>query len=154
MNIKKIWEKIKSIFQSARAEVERLAPTAVDIVQAIKSFVDSPIDDLILDIVKKAIPGTADDALIDKAIVTLKTWLPIWLRRLELIENISKIKDVNEQMKAILAAFEVVPTNVKATFYKEFAGLVLEKLSDGKLSRSECIELAQKVYNNRQNLLQ
>lgn len=144
----RIIRRIASLFQSLRSETKRLVPIAINVVEGIKAVMDSPVDDVLLEVLKRAIPGTADDVLIDKIKEVVKEWLPKIILELKLVEGISQIEDQNEQLKAVLAQFKLSSDESKNIFYHGFCSLILEKLSDGKLSWSDSIVISEYYFMN------
>lgn len=144
----RILRAIKSIFTGLRKEVKRLVPVAISVVEGIKLVMDSPVDDIIATIIKGAIPGNADDILIDKITVTVKTWLPKILLELKGIELIANIEGENEQLKAVLAEFKLSSDETKNIFYHGFCSLILEKLADGEVSWSDSIVISEYYFKN------
>ena len=66
--------------------------------------------------------------------------------------NISKAGSINAQAKAIIAAINMSPDEIKNAYYHTFAVLILEKISDGKLTWSESVQIAEYYYNNIRNV--
>lgn len=146
--LKKIWNAIRNLYDSLVGNTRRYVPVAIRIVEAIKSVVDSPVDDIILGIVKLAIPGDADDKLIDKVKETVERWLPKILLELRLVDSIANIEDPNQQLQAILAQLKLSSDETQAIVYHGLASLILEKLSDGELSWSDSVAIAEYYYKN------
>lgn len=142
----KIIRFISGLFKGLSKETKRLAPIAIAIVQAVKSVMDSPVDDIILAIIKKSIPGNADDILIDKITATIKEWLPKILVKLSMAEAIAAIEDPNEQLKAVLDKFKFADDETRNLFYHNFCFLIMQKLSDGKIDWSTSILAAEVAY--------
>jgi hypothetical protein len=46
---------------------KKCIPVAVDVVEKIKNIMENPTSDVVLDVIKGSIQGTADDIIIDKA---------------------------------------------------------------------------------------
>jgi len=139
---------LAGLWKGLASETKKLVPVAIGVVQAIKMVMDSPVDDVILAIIKKAIPGDADDALIDKIKGVVETWVPKVLLELKMIESIANIEDQNEQLKAILAELKLSSDETKNIVYHGLSSLILEKLSDGKLSWSDSIAIGEYYYTN------
>lgn len=146
--IQKLWAWVKWLWLSLDKEIEKYVPAAINIVEGIKKVMDSPVDDIVLAIVKTAIPGTADDILIDKIKFLVEKNLPTILLNLKLINDIANIDNPNEQLKAILAELKFPNEQVAGAFYHSLASLILEKLSDGKLNWSECVLISEFYYKN------
>lgn len=121
---------------------------AVNVVEAIKKIQDSPVDDIILFLVKMAIPGDADDKLINRVSDTLKEWIPKILLDLRIIDSIANIEDPNEQLKAVLAELKFSSVEAENVFYHSLAALIMEKLSDGKITWSEAVRISEYYYQH------
>ncbi len=146
--LKRIWKFIAGVFNRLNEETKQLVPVAIKIVQGLKIAMDSPVDDVVLFIIKQAIPGDADDILINKITAVVKKWIPKILMELQLIESIANIQDENEKLKAILAQFKLSSDETKNIVYHGLCVLILEKLSDGELSWSDSIAISEYYYKN------
>jgi len=146
--IANIWNKIKDLYNSLVGTSKKYIPIAINIVEAIKKVSDSPVDDIILSIVKAAIPGTADDVLIDKVKDTVEKWLPKILLELRLWQSVSNIENQNEQLQAILNEINLSSDETKSIIYHGLAALILEKLSDGELSWSDSVAISEYYFKN------
>lgn len=146
--LKKIWDAIANLFRSLTGTTRRYVPYAINIVEAVKAVMDSPVDDVLLEILKRTIPGTADDVMIDKVKEVITKWLPKILVQLSLVDAISNIEDENERLKAILERLKLSSDEVKNVYYHGLASLILEKLSDGELSWSDSVAISEYYYAN------
>ena len=142
----KMWAFISKLWKSLDEETKTLAPVAISVVQAIKNVMDGPIDDILLYVLKQAIPGNADDVLIDKINSTIKEWLPKILTDLNIANSIANIEDPNDQLQAILDALKLSSNETQNIFFHGFGSLILEKLSDGKLSWSDATAITEYYY--------
>jgi hypothetical protein len=109
---------------------------------------DSPVDDIITSILKVAIPGDADDILIDKITAVVKEWIPKILLELKMVEAVANIEDQNEQLAAILGQFKLSSDESKNIFYHGLCSLILEKLSDGKIDWSDSVVISEYYFKN------
>lgn len=139
---------IAGLFNKLKAETKKLIPVAIAVVQGLKEAMDSPVDDILALIIKKAIPGDADDLLIDKITETVKAWLPKILLEMKMIESIVNIEDQNAQLQAILAEIKLNSDESKNILFHGIASLILEKLADGKLSWGDSIAISEYYYQN------
>lgn len=135
-----IWKGISKLWNKAEEGVKKLAPIAIKVVQNVKTFMDSPV----ADVITALIPGEADDNLKAK----LREKLPNIIIKMQLVETIAGIEDTNEQLKAILEKLKLSSNDAQNVFYHGLASLILEKLSDGKLSWSEATIIAEYYYKN------
>ncbi|HJU45518.1 MAG TPA: hypothetical protein VJ647_01990 [Chitinophagaceae bacterium] len=146
--LRRLWAAIASLFHKVDDEVKMWVPIAIRVVQGIKRVMDGPVDDVILTIVKTAIPGDADDKLIDKVHRTVEEWIPKVLLQLNLVNSIADTEDVNEKLKAILAQLKLSGDETKNIFYHGIASLILEKLSDGKFDWTDATAVAEYYYQH------
>jgi hypothetical protein len=70
--IKKVWEYIKNLYAQLVDKTRQYVPIAINVVEGVKSVMDSPVDDVVLGIIKVAIKGQADDVIIDKVQAVVK----------------------------------------------------------------------------------
>ena len=149
--IKALFQEIKlfvlNIWDKADELVDIIAPVAINVVEQIKTVNESTAGDVIELIISKAIKGTADDIIIHQLREKLKTELPKVLEIMQTALNIAKVDDANLQVKQIIAAINLSPDEVKNVYYHTFAVLILEKISDGKLTWSESVMIAEYYYN-------
>ena len=136
----KIWDKADEL-------VDLIAPIAINVVEQITQVNESTAGDVIELIASKAIKGTADDIIVHQLREKLKTELPKVLEIMQTALNIAKVDDANLQVKQIIAAINLSPDEVKNVYYHTFAVLILEKISDGKLTWSESVMIAEYYYN-------
>jgi len=151
MKIKKllsvVWVFIVGLWNKVDALVEKATPIAIKIVNEIKKVNESTPGDIIDMILSKAIPGTADDAAIDIIRAKLREILPNVILALNMSESIAKIEDPNEQLKAILVAINMSSDQAKNAYYHSFCAMIIQALSDGKLTWSESVQLGEYYYS-------
>ena len=149
--LKALFLKIKlfivQLYSKADELIERIAPVAIEVVEQIKQVNESTAGDVIELIISKAIKGNADDLIIRQVREQLRKRLPEVLEIMRLSMNIAKVDDKNLLVKMILDAINMSPDAVKNAHYHTFCSLVLEKISDGKLTWSESVLLAEYYYN-------
>lgn len=154
--IKGIWSKIKTFVTNLWSDVNKMAdklcPIAINVVDAIKTVNSSASGDVIELIISKLIPGSADDAIISLVRKWLTENLPKIATDLKIVNSISKIKDKNEQLKAICNAINVSNDETKNVIYHTLASKILEALSDGKITWGEAVMLSQYYYDNKDKL--
>ena len=117
-------------------------------VEQIKTINESSTGDIIELIISKAIKGNADDLVIKAIREQLRKRLPEVLEIMRLSMNIAKVDDKNLQVKMILDAINMSPDAVKNAHYHTFCSMLLEKISDGKLTWGESVIIAQYYYDN------
>ena len=96
------------------------------------------------DVITALIPGDIDDKINEK----LRGFLPRLLLELQLVDSIANITDPNAQLQAILDKLKLSSDDAKNAFYHSLASLILQKLSDGKLSWSDAVAIAEYYYQN------
>ena len=139
---------VLNIFDKADELVERIAPIAVKVVEQIKTINETTTGDIIELIITKAIKGEADDLIIRNLRVKLKEKLPEVIEVMRLALNIAKVDDKNLQAKMVLDAINFSPDQIKNAHYHTFCSMLIESISDGKLTWGESVILSQYVYDN------
>ena len=139
---------IVQLYSKADELIERIAPVAINVVEQIKQVNDSTAGDIIELIISKAIKGDADDLIIRNLRAKLREKLPEVLEVMRTALNIAKVDDKNLQVKLILDAINMSPDAIKNAHYHTFCSMLLEKISDGKLTWGESVILAQYYYDN------
>ena len=139
---------IAQMWAKADELVERIAPVAINVVEQIKTINESTTGDIIELIISKAIKGDADDLIIRNLRAKLREKLPEVLEVMRTALNIAKVDDANLQVKLILDAINMSPDAVKNAHYHTFCSMLLEKISDGKLTWGESVIIAQYYYDN------
>lgn len=135
-----LWQSIKHLFDKVEEEVKQEVVVAITVVQQVKAIIDSPV----ADVVTALIPGEVDDEIKAK----LREWLPKILLELNLVQSIAHIENINDQLNAILAQLKLASDDAKNAFYHSLASLILQKISDGKLSWSDAVAIAEYYYQN------
>ena len=150
--IKVIFLKVKAfilnIWDRADELVEHIAPIAVNVVEQIKLVNDTTAGDIIELIITKAIKGQADDIIVNQIRAKLKEKLPEVIEVMRLALSIAKVNDKNIQAKMVLDAINLSPDQIKNAHYHVFCSMLIESISDGRLSWGESVILAQYVYDN------
>ncbi len=146
--LQSILAKVKNLFHKAEDQTKKLTLIAIKLTEGLKSVMDSPVSDVVLSIVKTAIPGTADDVLIDKVKKYVEEHLPTTILTLKMVNSIANITDPAEQLKAILEQFKLSDDVDKNAAYHDFCTKAIFCLADGKLTWSECVYLAQSGYED------
>lgn len=144
--IKKIWNAIKRIFNKIDGKTKIMIPIAVKVGQALKKFMDSPIDEILENIITDVIPGDADDVLAANIRNVVEEWLPKLLVELTMMEGVSNIDDPKEKLKAILAKLKLSSKETRNVVYHGLVSLILEKLSEGILDWSESLQISEYYY--------
>jgi hypothetical protein len=146
--LQKIWTFIEGLFSKFEQKVEDLAPVATNIVQGIKKVVESQTTDAVLEVIKFTIPGDTDDKIIDKAMALAKEYIPKIAKQLEIIDAITDIEDVNEQMIAVVNALKDANDKTKSDYWHELAMYILRALADGKITLGEAGAIVEYHFRN------
>ena len=146
--LSKIVSFVKKIFGKVDAETKILAPITFKAVQGIKTLLDSPVDNVLVFLADFALKGIVDPATIKNVNDTIKAWLPKVLTELTMISSIAGMTDPNQHLNAIFANLKLSSDETKAIVYRGLAALILQKLSDGKLTLAEAGDIAEYYYQN------
>ena len=150
--LKALFLKIKlfivQLYSKADELIERIAPVAINVVEEIKKINETTTGDIIELIITKAIKCEADDLIIRNLRVKLKEKLPEVIEVMRLALNIAKVDDKNLQAKMVLDAINFSPDQVKNAHYHTFCSMLIESVSDGKLTWGESVIIAQYYYDN------
>lgn len=140
--MKKFWLKIKELWISITKKsidiLKENAHIAVKVVNTIKSIVDGPYMDVIVALTTTNI----DNAYLEK----LRKILPEVATKLAITQEVLN-SPTHEIINKLIEFLKSQNKDVRATFYIALAGKINEALSDGELSFSEAVSLAQIVYN-------
>lgn len=155
-----IFKKIGNLFKKAETEVHKFVleisdfalahcKDAVNVLQAIKTGIDSNTFKTLKDLVVTLIPGTTDDVIVNAVVAVLDEDLPKACTALGIVyDAASKGTDV-EKLAAIMQGISNTTTDKKAKIYTELAAKIATQLSDGKLSWNEIIVDTQYIYSNK-----
>jgi light-regulated signal transduction histidine kinase (bacteriophytochrome) len=146
--LKKITDWVKNLYQKTDDDLKKYVPIAINIVNGIKKFMDSPADDVILSLVEMAIPNGATVVMIEKIKATVKEWIPKILLDLQIANSIANLPNVNDQLQAVLNQIKLSSDETKTMLYRGLASTILFKLSDGKLTLAESYEIEEYYYKN------
>ena len=150
--IKALFQEIKlfvlKIWDKADELVDLIAPVAINVVEQIKTINESTTGDIIELIISKAIKGQSDDIIIHQLREKLKEKLPEVIEIMRLAMNIASVEDKNLQAKMVIDAINFSPEQVKNAHYHTFCSMLIESVSDGKLTWGESVIIAQYYYDN------
>lgn len=144
--IKKMLLKFKSWFISSEEWAKRVTTVAIKITNIVKTIVDSPVDDVVAELLKKAIPGKADDVVIDAALAGLKTALPKIVSELTIVDGLLDGSTVEEKAAYVLGKIKFSSDEQKNEFAHNLCTKLVQFLSDGKLTFGEAAVLSEMVY--------
>jgi len=144
--LQNILAKIKGLFSKAEDQTKKLTLIAIKLTEGLKAVRDGQVDDIVLSIVKSALP--ASSPWIDVATAFVDKYLPTTILSLRMVNSIANITDPAEQLKAILVQFKLSDDVEKNAAYHDFCTKAIFCLADGKLTWSECVYLAQSGYED------
>jgi hypothetical protein len=144
----RIWDWVRSTYDRLIGASQKYVPLAIRIVEGIKKVVESPVDDVVAEILKAVIPGTGDDLAIDKARVMIEKWLPKVAIELRLIDAANNIEDPNEQLKAMIAELQKFDIKGQWAMWHEIAVMLIDMLADGEWSWADSKVMAEYIYQN------
>ena len=136
--ITKIWAQVKALFQSIPAELKTAIHIGVLITENIKNFTDSPVPDVLTEL----IPGDIDDKI--------KSWLreklPVILTELQLADSCGVLTDPNEITVCAVKVLQNLEGNIQSAFLHNLSILIAEVAADGKLSWSDGVYILEWYY--------
>ena len=136
----KIWTEIKSLFEGIPSELKTAIHIGVTVTQNIKTFVDSPVADVLTAI----IPGDIDDEI--------KNWLhaklPEILTELKLADSCSGLTDPPAITQCAVKILQGLDADVQAPFLHSLSVLIAQVAADGKLTWSDGVYLLQWYYEH------
>lgn len=137
----RLWEAIGNIFDHAAKEIKEVAlPAAIFVVNQLKEVVDSDS----INIFGRIAGGVGVDVEI-----RLRKLLPELLVELKLVQAAKTSDDVNAILREAISEIKNTSTRAQAAFYHSLAALLVHDLSDGKLTWSEAVELAEFYFKNK-----
>lgn len=146
--LKKLWAWVSKVWEGLNTKTKELVPIAIKVVEAVKNFELSSSADFVEWVVTTAIPGDADDKVVNKSREVVHKWLPKILLELQLIESIANIETLDEKLKAIVAQLRLSSDETQNIVNHGLATLIIEKLSDGELSWSDSIAISEYYFKN------
>ena len=154
-SIKALWKKIvdwvKGVTNKVDDFVVKYAPIAVNIVNWIKEFNESPAADIVESILQKV-----DTKYGAKYVAIVRKWmednLPRIIDALGLASEVASYEKISDKIIAAQKAIKLLPENLNATMWTNLSALLANSLADdGKLSISEALAIVSYVYENNLN---
>jgi hypothetical protein len=136
--MKKVVAFLKRLVGKSAAFIRQWVRPSIETVELLKNAVNSPVTSFLTAI----IPGTVDDAIA----AGLKQWLPVVLQVLGYTEECMQAKTGDEFVQCAIRKLRVMHPDAQAAAYHNIASLLSHYLSDGKLSWSEALHLAEATY--------
>jgi hypothetical protein len=137
----RLWEIVKSLFNSFPSKLKAAVHIGVIITENIKTIVDSPIADILTAI----IPGEIDD----KIKQVLRKGIPIILTSLKLTDKCSDLTDSQEITKCAIETLKTLDGDIKSAFLHNLSILIAQIAADGKLSWTDGVCILEWYYQNK-----
>lgn len=144
---KKVWIWFKKLWSKLDDLSDKLIPLASAVVEGAKKAIEYKDFNMIVTVVKSLTPDVAD-AVIDKAVELAKKYIPKIALQLEVIESLSDIEDVEEQMIAVFKKLEDISDEKWQRFCTGLAQEILVALADGKITWGEAGGFVEYYYRN------
>jgi len=138
--MKKIINFLKKLFNKAKFYIQQFVTPAVATVESLKRFIDNPV----IDIATAIIPGNLDNAIVEK----IRLHLPKVLLVLRISDECLRLTNPDEIILCALNKLKAYGPDEKAVAFHSMAALLAHYMSDGKLSWSEAVHLAEMVYQD------
>lgn len=148
--LKKFWAKVKVLWNKTDEVAKKFVPIAINMVEGIKNFNDSNSADFLEFVATTAIPGDADNVIVQKGRKFIREVFPKILLELKIINSITDLTDDNEKLKAILAQINL--SSVNGIIYKGIAAKALELLADGRFTFDDAVILVTFAYQEIQEV--
>jgi hypothetical protein len=145
MNLKlfliRIWNTIRSVFNSFPLSLKTAVHIGVTVTENIKQFVDSPF----VDVLTAIIPGEIDDKL--KQI--LRNGIPMLLINLKLADKCNFSTDSQETTKCAIKILQNLDDEIKSAFLHNISVLISQLAADSKLSWSDGVCIVEWYYRHQ-----
>lgn len=139
--LKKIWSTIQKLFNRIPEDLKVAIHTGVLITENIKTFVDSPV----ADIITLLIPGETDDRI--KAM--LRKAIPQILVQLKLADSCTEIENPIELTTCAVKTLQSLTGDLKSAFLHNLSVLIAQVAADGKLTWQDGASIMEWYYQNR-----
>ena len=139
--ISKLWNNIRSIFNAFPKELQAAVSVGVVITENIKRFVDSPLADVLTNI----IPGNLDDRIKQ----ALRNGLPAILNNLKLTKNCEDLNNPQELTACAIKVLQNMDAGIKSIYLHNVSVLIAQLAADGKLSWSDGVCIVEWYYQNK-----
>jgi len=129
----------RKLFKKAKDFVNNEIPAAIAVVEALKSFIDSPF----VPVITHLIPGELDDVIADK----IKKALPGILVKLKIAQGCSNLNSNDAIIQCAISYLKSLDPEARRGKYLDIASTLSEYLTDGKLSWAEIVTIVQSIKN-------
>ena len=139
--ITKLWETIKSLFNSFPDYLIQAVSVGIIVTEKIKAMVDSPAADILTAI----IPGEIDDKLKQ----VLRTAIPVILTDLRLTHDCGDLTDPQEITKCAVDTISKLDGDIKSAFLHNLSVLIAQVAADGQLNWSDGVCILEWYYQHK-----
>jgi hypothetical protein len=139
--LKKIWKSIQAIFNRIPAELKAAIHTGVVVTENIKTFVDSPVTDVIT----LLIPGQTDDRIK----LALRTALPGILTQLKLVDNCANATSPDHLTLCAIKTIQNLTGDLRSAFLHNLSLMIASVAADGKLTWQDGASIMEWYYQNQ-----
>lgn len=144
---KRLWTGIgrffNDVFGRARKVAEQVIPVGIEVVENLKTVMDSPVPALLT----MLIPGQVDDVIAAK----IKELLPGILLNLRIADECAKKQSNDEVIQCAIAHLRNYHPTARNAYFLNIASMLSAALADGKLTWSEIVMITQYTYENQYN---
>jgi len=139
--LKKIWKSIQAIFNKIPAELKIAIHTGVIVTENIKTFIDSPVTDVIT----LLIPGETDD----RVKLALRTTLPNILMQLKLADNCLASTSSDQLTLCAIKTIQNFTGDLRSAFLHNLSVMIAQVAADGKLTWQDGASIMEWYYQNQ-----
>jgi len=139
--LKKIWKAIQALFNRIPAELKTAIHTGVLVTENIKTFVDSPV----ADIITLLIPGETDDRIK----TALRNALPNILTQLKLADDCANATSPEQLTLCAIKTIQNFTGDLRSAFLHNLSVMIAQVAADGKLTWQDGASIMEWYYQNR-----
>ena len=137
---------ITSAYDTLDVVGQAVVPVAVHVVQALKTYMNSGVSNIVESIIMTAIPGETDDKILKGVRRWLEEELPKIAKELELVNSIINLQSTDMKVATIIDRLQLDQSQGAKCL--EFATRLSYYLSDGKLTMEELKAASEDYYEN------
>lgn len=139
--LKRIWKTIQAIFNALPSEFKTAIHTGVLVTENIKTFVDSPVTDVLT----MLIPGETDDRIK----TALRKALPVILTQLKLADNCANITNPEQLTLCAIKTIQNFTGDLRSAFLHNLSVMIAQVAADGRLTWQDGASIMEWYYQNR-----
>ena len=143
---RKIWLLAVNFVTKNEEKAKKFAKVSITITNAVKTLIDSQLFDIGTFVLKKAIPGEADDILIDAFVDKAQDVLPKLIAQEVVVLGLLEGSTLEDKANFVLSKIKFANDIDKDKFYHDLCIKLIVVLSDGVVTFSEAVLIAEVVY--------